>query len=502
MKAYGKGKRMFVPGIRILRLAFGSWSSSAILAMAAFIAGCSQQALVPSPRDFALEREMRLQPTKILTPPASKGYADVLTVDKAIEEALRASPELAQIRERMSAADQQVKQAEAAFYPHLILGEEFNITTNPTVALMNLLNQRQFQPGVDFNNLGRQQNFSTQIRGEWSLFEGGSNWYGREAAMGHRRSLEGNLRAARNQLVAEVTETYYKWMQALAFILVAEKSLESAQTNERLGEARLKAETVLPSEVMRLKARTAEARGNLVTARSNSGRLQAGLERLLARPIGAAEIPAPATSLESPGGAPISEDSESLVKRALEKRPEMAAVRELIEASRNRVRSAQGGLLPRLGTNANYQWNAEDLDGGSGSWFVGVQATWPLFEGGITLARIREARFRMKELEERGEQIALDIALEVHHAALAVTEAAEKVKVAAERIRWAQQALKEVRYQYEGQVVTVEALLQAEVAWNRAEVAYTAALFEGRIAQTLLREALGDFAGWTDKAQQ
>jgi outer membrane protein TolC len=462
--------------------------------------GCSPDALAPSSKDLSLRTEPRFQPAKFLTPPPPETSSGALTVERAIEEALKASPELEQIRERMNAADQQVRQVEAAFYPRLILGEEFNSTTTPMFALMNILNQKRFQPGIDFNDLGRQQNFSTQIRGEWSLFEGGRDWYGRKAAVGRWHAMEGDLMAARNQLVAGVTQTYYRWMQALGFIGVAEKSLESASTNEQLGEARLKAETALPSEVMRLKARTAEARGNLVTARSNARRLQAGLERLIARPIGSAEIPAPGASLESPAEEHILEDSESLVEQALEKRPEMAAVRELINASINRVRSTQGGLLPKLGANADYQWDSETFESSSGSWFVGVQATWPLFEGGITLARIREARFRLKEIEARGDQIALDIALEVHHAALAVNEASEKIKVSRERKKWAKKALEEVRYQYESQVVTVEALLQAEVAWNQAEVAHTAALFEGRIAQTLLRQGLGDFAGWTDKA--
>jgi outer membrane protein len=491
---------MSLSRICILQFAFRSLPSLLMLSTAAIMAGCSPYGLVPSQEDFSLRSETRFKPAQILRPSPSEAPAGTLTVERAIEEALRASPELEQIRERINAADQQVKQAEAAFYPRLILGEDFNITTNPMFALMDIINQKRFQPDINFNDLGRQQNFSSQIKGEWSLFEGGSNWYEREAAMGQWRSMEGDLMAARNQLVSKVTQTYYKWLQALGFIGVAEKSLESATTNEQLGEARLKVETALPSEVMRLKARTAEARGNLVTARSNSRRLQAGLERLLARPIGPSEIPTPAPLPTSMAGMSTPEDSESLVRQALEKRPEIAAVRELIEASRNRVRSAQGSLLPRLGANANYAWDSEKFEGSSDSWFVGVQATWPLFEGGITLARIREARFRLREIEARGDQIALDIALEVHHAGLAVKEATEKIKVAEEREKWAKKALEEVRYQYESQVVTVDALLQAEVAWNQGEVAYTAALFEGRIAHALLRQALGDFAGWTEKA--
>ena len=57
---------------------------------------------------------------------------------------------------------------------------------------------------------------------------------------------------------------------------------------------------------------------------------------------------------------------------------------------------------------------------------VGVNATWSLFEGGLTLSKIREAKSRLQEIQARGEQVALDIALEVQQATLAVQEAAER----------------------------------------------------------------------------
>ena len=109
-----------------------------------------------------------------------------------------------------------------------------------------------------------------------------------------------------------------------------------------------------------------------------------------------------------------------------------------------------------------------------GSWLVGVDATWSLFEGGATLSKIREARVRLKEIEARGEQMALDIALEVHQATLAVKETAEKIWVAAERRKWAEKALQDVQRRYRNQMATVDTLLQSEVAFNQADVSYTA----------------------------
>lgn len=416
-----------------------------------------------------------------------------LTLERAVDEALRASTELDQIRKRIDAAEQQVRQVEASFYPRVSFSEEFNATTNPVYALMYIINQRRLQANVIFNQPGQQQNVSSRVQGEWVLFEGGSRWHDRKAAIGQHHSLEAEIRAARNQLVSKVTETYYRWLHSLAFVSVAERALDSARTDERLGEARLRVEMALPSEMARLKAHTAEMHGNLVAVRTGVRRLQAGLERLLARSLGTEEIPDPAQLISPLIAEDVPAEANPLIKQALERRPEVVAVQTLVQVAFQRVQSAKGGFLPRVSTTAQYQWDSEDLGKTAQSWVFGVQATWALFEGGLTLSKVREAQARLGEAKARGEQVALDIALEVRQAVLTIQEAAEKIQVQDERRKWAKKALDEVRHLYRNEVSGVDALLQSEVASNQAEAAYTAAIFEGRIAQALLRQSLGDF---------
>ena len=58
---------------------------------------------------------------------------------------------------------------------------------------MNIINQRRLTSTIDFNNPGQQQNWSSRIQGEWSLFEGGSHIYNRNAAADEKRSVESEL---------------------------------------------------------------------------------------------------------------------------------------------------------------------------------------------------------------------------------------------------------------------------------------------------------------------
>ncbi len=472
---------------------FRSW---VLLAALATFAGCDASAPreTPNPAARIKSTVMQRQFTRSAEPSAGK-----LTIEQAIDEALSASSELGQIQARVQAADELVNQAKSSFYPSLVLAADYSETDNPMYAMMYLINQRRLKPNTNFNSLGQQHDLSAQLQGQWTVFDWNARQHNENAAADQRDATGAELSAARNQMVAAVVQTYYQWLQAISFVAVAERSLRSAQTDEKLGQSRVEAEVALNSELLRLKTATAEAEGRQVTARTSAHRLQAALERLLARRIAPAETPDVNAMPEPNDLQTLDTDPNQLVTQALERRPEMAAAAAMIRAADERVQAAKGLSLPRVSLHGSYGVDAEDLNRGNDSWMAGIAATWPLFEGGAISSRIRAARSNLLQMRRRGEQVALDIALEVQQSALAVQEAAEKVRVAARQREFARRSLEEVRRQYENQTVAVDALLHAEVAWNRAEVGYTSAVFDARIAQAQLRRALGDFANWMEK---
>ena len=452
-------------------------------------------------RPLTTERIATRQRVNAVTEAATDSKSvTLLTLEHAIRQALTASPELEQMRRRVEAAAQQVKQAEAAYYPRLVLSQDFNATDNPVFGMMHIINQRRLEQNTNFNDPGWQHNFGTQLKTDVTLFDAGARSYGRRVALSRRQAQESELQAARNQLTGSVIETYYHWLQAMGFTQVAQRALDQALTNEGLGEARIQAEAALPSELMRLKSRTAQSKGNLVSAQISTRRFQAALERLLTRRIIPDEIPDPNSF--APTLAEQSMDANALTDKAIEKRPEIQAVLYLMEAAQNRVQSLESDYWPKVGAFAQYQLDSERVRDFDDSWMFGVQAGWPLFEGGLTRAQVRQAEAQLRELEARGVQLALDIVLEVQQAYLALEETKQKAVVAQERKNWSEKALAETRQQYKKEAVTVEALLQAELDWNQAETSYTSAIFEQRIAQSLLRQAIGDYADWIETNHQ
>ncbi len=491
--------------MRLSKALWNAFMASSLIACAGLLSNCKSAEPSIARTTIALPFVDGAQFSRTPSPedsePGPAVAPELLTLDRAIEQALAASPELEQIERRIDAAAEQVRQAESEFYPRIVLSEEFNATNNPVYAMMNIINQKRLTNDTNFNDPGEQQDFASRVQAEWSLFSGGSDWKNRSAAINQRGATEAELQAARNRLVASVCETYHRWLQAIAFIGVAEKSLESARTNQKLGEARLEVEMALPTEVLRLKTQSAEAENNLLTAKTSARKMGAAMERLLASAIRPSEIPDPRIVADYPPPSPNAprESDGALVEQALGHRPEMESVRLLARAARDRVCAAKGSFLPRLSAGAQYWWDSENFGLSEESWMASLQASWPVFEGGLRLSKVREAEAAYREMQAKGKQMALDIALEVHQAALSVQEADDKIRVAAVQAETARQALSETRNLYENQVVAVDSLLQAEVAWDKAETSYLAALFDGKIADALLRRALGDFVDNTAK---
>ncbi len=450
-------------------------------------AGCHE----PQAEISSTAARLRTSVTKQVEAPAPRPLG-VLTVDRAITEALAASPQLDQMASRVAAAREQVKLAEAAFYPRLVLVNDYTRTDNPVYAFMTIINQRRLDPSTNFNDPGAQSNLSTQLQAQWSVFDGGRSYYNQQAATNQELGAKAALAAERNQLVATVSEVYYQWLQARTFIGVAQQALNSARTNEQLAQVRVETQVSLESDLLRLKAARAEAEGQLLSAQSSASKLQAALERLLVRHIAAQEIPTTDLNPDQPQSAPA--DPNAVVAQALAQRPEIEAAAAMIAAAADQVQAAKGAFLPSVLVHGQLQWDSEDLSNTENSWLVGVSAVWPLFEGGATHAKLRQARANLREMQARGKQMALDIALDVYQAALSAKEAQQRVEIAQRQLDFTRQSHQDVRMQFQNQTATVEGLLQAEVAWQRAEAGYAAATYDAKVAQAMLRRALGQFA--------
>ncbi len=114
---------------------------------------------------------------------------------------------------------------------------------------------------------------------------------------------------------------------------------------------------------------------------------------------------------------PYEVDLPSALARALEKRPELAALRKAEALRREDLINAKGHYKPTASVFGGYQWQSpiyeNDLSDDLSGWVAGAQVSWSLFDGQLTRGKVVEARANYEraklDIDDTSRQIELDV---------------------------------------------------------------------------------------------
>jgi len=424
-----------------------------------------------------------------------------LSLEEAIRIALDASPDLATAEHRVSAARAALEQTEAAFYPQLRMSSGYAATNDPVQAFTMALGQRAFDPTADFNDPATTDNLNVRFRAIYSIYNGGRDRAGREAALAKVEAQQQQLAAAQNSLVLEVTRAFYTIGKARRLVEVERAATASMEANLELATSRFEQGLALKSDVLDAEVRLAEARERLVRARTALARSHTLFRTALgvgeSEPVTASEeidgADPEAAALQSDAADALRDGSQAL---DVSRRPEWQAAQRAAAALEQQLRAASGGYLPRVDAFANYDLNSGLADEFEDSWIAGVNFEIDFFDGFLTRSRVDESRARVLEAREQLRRILLDLQAEARQAELGVQEAAARLATSARTVAQAEESLEIAKERYAGGLALLTQVLDAEAALSAARQRRIAARADYRITRASLNWALG--RPWTE----
>jgi outer membrane protein TolC len=455
------------------------------------VAGCAS---APADRD---RREVHSGatsgPETTATAPAVP--AGPFTLDRAIDRALEANPDVAIARDRIDQALAGTSEVNAAFLPALDARFAWTRTDDPLAGFGFLLRQRKYSASIDPNHPGDQQDVRPDVVFQWNVFRGGADVENRSAALDGEEAARQGAAATRDAIVYATCEAFFSLAKAEDLVPVAEESVRAVEAALADAKAREAVGKALAGDVLSLEARLAETKETLVRAKNGVELARAGLRALLALPRDV-----PLEILPDRGAvehAPDPPDESAAISRALDGRPDLKAARartaSLGHASTAAWREANP-LIPRVDAFASYGVDSNNMkfNGNADNWTVGVLTDWNLFSGGRDWARARRADAQLAEARESERKAELQVELEVRRALLSLNEARERVKTAEEGARAATEAQRVVKEQFAASAVPVTRFLEAQVALRDARAREVAARADERIARAALSRALDE----------
>jgi outer membrane protein len=234
-----------------------------------------------------------------------------------------------------------------------------------------------------------------------------------------------------------------------------------------------------------------DAKRALATARERLRELTGELFDMLTRP--GDDMP-----LVSPDPA----EEEDWVKAALDQNLALQSARLGAEIARENISIARGGHFPTVdlvagssGFEARQErrvaGTSSPADADSDDTSIGVQVTFPLYSGGGTSSRVREAVYRQRASRERLERTARETERQTRDAYLGVLSGIARVQSLKQAVESNQTALQATEAGYEVGTRTAVDVLQARQRLFQAQSDYARARYDYVLQVLALERAAG-----------
>lgn len=406
--------------------------------------------------------------------------AEPWTLERALGQALEANPDARLAQQRIVAAQAGLDQANAVFWPRLQFQSSYTGSDNPMVAFGSILNQRAYNPSLNFNDVPSVDDLNARGLVTVPLYAGGRSTATRKAAQANTEAARLDNAAVQNALGFEVSRAFHTVLKTRQFVLAAEAAVKSFEASLAVARKRLESGSLLKTGVLDIEVRLAQAREDLVRARNARALAVRALRNLLGIESGDFEVADTAPAIT----APVAGDFSG--------RPELAAIRQREQAARQQARAAKSGYLPRVNAfgslDYDYGWR---YDNGGGSYTAGAMVQWDLFDGKLTRAKVREANSNLESVHEEERKLRLALDLEVEQARLDLKAANERLSVSEQAVAQAEESASLTRARFEQDLALSRDLMDAETALVTARVRRAEVEADRQIAIAALRKAFG-----------
>ncbi len=415
-----------------------------------------------------------------------------LTLDEAIKEAVDNNYIIKQRIERIYSSAEEKKIARSLLLPKLSSSYSYQRLKEKPYAIFD----NPFSPGNRYKvRTGDRDRSYWDIAITQPIFTGFS-LITRHRIAGLGVDLRKTYRdEAVLDIVRDVKVSYFQVLLSKRYLDIAKEEVSQLRSHFKDAEGFFKQGMIPYNDLLKSKVALAQAEQNLVKARSSVKVAISRLNTILEKDIDEKTRIQDIRSFE-----PVSYRLDPLYDKALQRRPEIRALKIAIKQARQRIRLARSGYYPQVYLFARYEQMGNDIDatdndyGNSHNASIGLQAKWNIFEWGKTRAEVKKAFHEYEAVSYELRKAEDNIKLEVKRAFERLKVARQNLVTAKTALTQAEENYRITNLRYQQNLTTSTEVLDARTFLTQAEVNYYDALYGYMIAKAELERAIGE--GW------
>jgi outer membrane protein len=402
---------------------------------------------------------------------AAVNAQETLSLDDALRLALQNNGLARAALAEIDAADARLAAARANLYPSIDISSS---TTRTRIE----------GGGAIADTTQRQNGFGL----EWLLLDNGQRELRIRQSSRTAEATRQSTRDTLRRVLFQTARAYYEVLRRKELLQVADTAVRRAETLLEVAKAQAEVGAAPQKDVLQAEADLANARVQQIQARNALRLAETDLKRLIGWD---AQKPLPAlTAPDAPPSPDPTLSVEQLWQRARLQRPDLRDAELRLQISRLGLDAARLNSLLRLQISARGFREYEPNSRTQGS--LSIVASYPLFDGGLTRANLREAEASLQSAQFRLQQAERDAYAEVESALLSIREAFERLEASKIAVAAAQRNFEAAQESLREGVGTIVEVLTAQLALITAETNLVQATYDAAVAELQLRLATGE----------
>lgn len=415
--------------------------------------------------------------------PAAAPSQRVLSLDEALQLALKQQPQLRGAQSLVESARGRADAAQAALLPQLVATASLQNTsgTLPQPSLPCPRPPGTTEPIVcTFAGVGLS---ATQL--VWDFHQARDRW---AAARSRVEAQEANRQATTLAITQQVLTHFFAARTQKALVRLTRETFAQHERRLALVQGYVSVGTRPESELAEARHQQANAWVQVISSENAYELAKARLHAVLGA-SGPADYEIAEETL-----APLEGEEgplEPLLEEALRTRPEFLSLEHQLQAQRSELKARRSATLPSVSASAGVVDRATGLSSHLWSVNAAVQLTWPVLDGNLAAARVRESEAEQAALLARKEELVQQLRLELEQARLALRGAKATREAAKPAMEAATHRYQLAEGRYATGVGTHLEVAEAQVAWLSAATLKLQAEYSLASARVLLLRALG-----------
>lgn len=409
-----------------------------------------------------------------------------LTIEQAIEVGLKNSKLLHSSLMKVKSAQSKVSEANSLMLPSLKLSARYTrLSKVEPFIITTPFGSFPISPGI-------YDNYATQLSFSQPLFTGFRLLGNAELNKELSNATNEEYNKDKSELIFNIKNAYWNVYKAKLFKKVMDETVEQMKAHLNDVKNLEKAGMMTRNDVLKLEVQYSNILYQQADAENAVKLSIVALNNTLGIPLNIqTEIISEANLTEYK-----TENLNTLISNAVEKRPEIKAADSRVRASEAGVTLAQSSWYPQIALYANYYYSKPNQrilppkNQFDATWDAGVMLNMNIWDWLTTKHQTDQAVAQLEQAKDGLELIKDGITLEVTQNYLNVNQAKRKIEIAKLNVEQAEENLRVTAEKFKTGYATSSELIDAETALITAKTNYNTSIVDFELAKAKLEKSI------------